>query len=55
MKKAKNDLVLGNFKIEELEPRLEMGKWSVGSETTKLVDENGDYVKIKKVTYTITF
>lgn len=33
-----------NFKSEELEERLEFGSWSVSSEDTYLMDENGESV-----------
>jgi hypothetical protein len=55
MKEEKLSNAMENFKIEELEPRLEMGKWSAGSGSTYATDPDGNYIQIVEVTHTITF
>jgi hypothetical protein len=42
MKEEKLSNAMENFKIEELEPRLEMGKWSAGSGSTYATDPDGN-------------
>lgn len=44
-----------NFKSEELEERLEFGKWTPTSEETMIPDEDGWYQTAYGVTYTIPF
>lgn len=55
MKEEKLSKTMKNFKIEELEPRLEMGRWSAGSERTRAVGPEGDYISTYNATYTIRF
>lgn len=55
MKEEKLSNAMENFKIEELEPRLEMGKWSAGTDTTRAVDSGGDYITTYNASYSIEF